>query len=143
VEALTIDAPRWRRDLIAGLSAAAVAAAAVGCGSDMQSSPAAQRQVLKVTLTDNGCSPKRLAARSGQMTFVVSNGGTKRLSELEVLKSNGVKLGEKEHIVGAATGSFTLRLGPGHYILACPLPEGGGNGALVVTGKRIATRARG
>lgn len=89
--------------------------------------------MLKVTLTDKGCSPRKLTAKSGSLTFVVANGGTKRVSELEVLKTNGVVLGEKEDIVGDVTGTFTLRLGPGRYILACPLPEGGGNGTLVVT----------
>jgi iron uptake system component EfeO len=62
------------------------------------------------------------------------------VSELEVLKPNGVILGEKENLVGNEGGSFTLRLGPGRYILACPLPLGGGNGTLVVTGKPLAQK---
>ena len=131
-----------RRVFGAGVVAAALAGVATACGSGSDPAPSSPgRQLLKVTLTDQGCSPKKLTARSGPMTFVVSNGGTKRSTELEVLKANGVVLGEKENVVGNLTGAFTLRLGPGHYILACPLPEGGGNGTLVVTGKAIAVRA--
>jgi iron uptake system component EfeO len=130
-----------RRALIAGLSTAALATTATGCGSGSHSSHTPPRQVLKVTLTDKGCSQTKLAAKSGPMTFVVVNGGTKRASELEVRKTNGVILGEKENVVGNVSGSFTLRLGPGHYVLACPLPEGGGNGTLAVTGKPVSLKA--
>ena len=104
-----------------------------GSGSDAPRSP--KRQVFTVTLTDRGCSPTKLTARSGPMTFVAVNGGTKLVDELEVRKPNGVILGEQEDIVGKATGSFTLRLAPGRYVLACPRPGGGGHGTLVVTGK--------
>ena len=76
------------------------------------------------------------------MTFVVVNGGTNKVSELEVRKTNGVILGERENVVGKDnSGTFALRLGPGHYVLACPLPLGGGNGTLVVSGKSIAVHA--
>jgi iron uptake system component EfeO len=75
------------------------------------------------------------------MTFVAVNGGTKLVDELEVRKPNGVILGEHEEIVGDATGSFTLSLGPGRYVLACPLPMGGGHGTLGVTGAPIPAQA--
>jgi iron uptake system component EfeO len=39
------------------------------------------------------------------------------------------------------SGTFALKLGPGHYVLACPLPLGGGNGMLVVTGKPVSVSA--
>ncbi len=51
-------------------------------------------------------------------------------------------LGERENVVGKNdSGTFALKLGPGHYVLACPLPLGGGNGTLVVTGKPISVSA--
>jgi iron uptake system component EfeO len=138
------DALRWRRALTTGLSAGAVGAVLTACGSG---SPAArtdppQHEQLKVTLTDTGCSPKRLTTKAGPLTFAVVNGGTMKVSELEVRKTNGVILGEKEGLVGNRRGSFTLELGPGHYVLACPLPLGGGNGTLVVTGKPISVAAK-
>jgi iron uptake system component EfeO len=118
-----------------------VAAAVTGCNSSADSSHSSGRQVLKVTLTDKGCAPTKLSARSGPITFVVVNGGTKRVSELEVRKTNGVILGERENVVGNVSGTFSLRLGPGRYVLACPLPLGGGNGTLAVTGKPISLEA--
>jgi len=121
--------------LSTGLLATLLAVVTAGCGSDSSTSNPSHRQVLRVTLTDRGCSPKKLAAKSGSITFVVSNGGTKRVDELEVLKPNGVVLGEKEDVLGKVVRSFTVRLGPSHYILACPIPGGGGNGTLVVTGR--------
>ena len=75
------------------------------------------------------------------MTFVVVNGGTRLVDEFEVRKRNGVILGEKEDVVGEVRGSFTLTLGPGRYVLACPLPMGGGHGTLVVTGKPASAQA--
>jgi iron uptake system component EfeO len=139
---LEIAAFRSRRGPIAGLLVAALAAAATGCGSgsapSSSSTTTAVRQVLKVTLTDKGCSPKKLTAKSGPITFVVVNGGTKKVTELELSKPNGVVLGEKEDVVGNRSRSFSLSLGPGHYVLICPLvPLGGGNGTLVVTGKPL------
>jgi iron uptake system component EfeO len=133
-----------RRVFIAGLSVAALTAALTGCGSSVSSpdtSHALRAQVLNVKLTDKGCSPAKLTARSGPMTFVVSNGGTKLVDEFEVRKRNGVILGEREDIDGDATGSFTLKLGPGRYVLACPLPMGGGHGTLVVTGDPVSAQA--
>jgi high-affinity iron transporter len=131
-----------RQAILAALAAAGVMAVATGCGSGSAASPAAraQRQLLRVTLTSKGCSPKKASARSGPMRFVVVNGGTKLVSELEVRKTDGVVLGEKEN-VGVLPGSFHLRLDPGHYVLACPLPYGGGNGTLVVHGRPISNAA--
>jgi len=139
------DALRWRRVLTAGLSAAAVAAVVSACGSANATSTSGSRpgpEVLKVTLTDGGCSPKKLTTKAGALTFAVVNDGTKKVSELEVRKTDGVILGEKEGLVSDKHGSFTLRLGPGHYVLGCPLPLGGGNGTLVVTGKPISVQAK-
>jgi Cupredoxin-like domain len=117
----------------------AVATAAAGCGSGSDSERTAgdphRRQLLKVTLTEKGCSPKKLVAKAGPTTFVVVNGGTKKVDELEVMKPNGVVVGEKEDVVGNSRASFSAGLRPGHYMLVCPLPLGGGNGTLVVTGK--------
>jgi high-affinity iron transporter len=120
------------------LLAAALVAVASGCGGSGSHASAPKRQVLEVKLTSQGCSPKRLAAKSGRMTFVVVNSGTNKVSELEVRKTDGVVLGERENVVGKNTsGTFGLRLSPGHYVLACPLPFGGGNGTLAVAGQPI------
>jgi iron uptake system component EfeO len=136
LDPLTITSPA-RRVVLLG---AAFVLLAAGCGSGSSSSQSApKRQQVKVTLTAKGCSPKKVATTSGPVTFVVSNPGTNKVTELEVRKPNGVILGERENLVARTRGAFTLRLGPGHYVLGCPLPDGipGGNGTLVVTGKPI------
>src|SRR5262249_48124896 len=92
-------------------------------------------QTLKVTLTDAGCSPAKLTARSGPVTFNVQNGGTGKVSELELKSPSGLILGERENIVSGITGSFSLVLQPGRYVLSCPNGDSGDNGVLVVTGK--------
>jgi high-affinity iron transporter len=75
--------PRLGRLSVRARSALALlllAAILAGCGS---SSPAGA-QTLNVTLTDGGCSPASMKAKSGTVTFEVSNGGTSKVSELEV-----------------------------------------------------------
>ncbi len=108
-----------------------------GCGA---SSPSGG-QTLKVVLTDQGCSPANLKAKSGTVTFEVSNGGTSKVSELELKKQNGVILGEKENVVDGIKGSFTLVLQPGTYVLSCPGSDADNKGVLTVTGKPVAARA--
>jgi len=127
-----------RLDPLRGAAVAAVlllAVVAAGCGG---SSGGSGGQSLKVTLTDDGCSPAKLTAHSGPVTFQVDNGGTSKVSELELKKQNGVILGEREHVVGAVTGSFTLTLQPGRYVLACPNGGAHEHGELVVSGERVA-----
>ncbi len=116
---------------------ATVLLVAAGCGGGSKS--ASGPQVLDVSLVDAGCSPTKLEARSGPVTFAVTNGGTSRVSELEVKHPNGIILGEQENIVGALTGSFTLTLQPGRYVLSCPTGATDNQGELVVTGDRVAT----
>src|SRR4051812_32489368 len=96
---------------------ATVVLVAAGCGG---AKAASGPQVLDVRLVDAGCSPETLEATSGPVTVAITNGGTSRVSELEVKQPNGVILGEQENIVGALTGSFTLTLQPGRYVVSCP-----------------------
>jgi iron uptake system EfeUOB component EfeO/EfeM len=104
--------------------------ALTACGSTSKAG-----QALKVTLTDAGCSPRRLTAKSGPITFNVENGGTGKVSELELKTPGGLILGERENIVGGITGSFSLVLQPSRYILSCPSGDQDDNAVLVVTGK--------
>jgi iron uptake system component EfeO len=122
----------------AGLAALALAALAAGCGgggSKSSGGTTGKQQTLAVSLTDAGCAPTRLSARSGTVTFDVSNGGTSKVSELEVKNEDGIILGERENIVGGISGTFTLDLRPGTYTLSCPNGDKEDDGVLVVTGK--------
>jgi iron uptake system component EfeO len=118
--------------LVAGLALA-------GCGS---SGDKAGTQSVTVTLTDAGCSPAKLAAKTGPLTIRVVNGGSSKVSELELKTANGIILGERENVVGGITGSFTLNLQPGRYVLFCPNGDTAEHGSLVVTGKPTDVPAR-
>jgi iron uptake system component EfeO len=123
--------------IAAVLTAIAVSALAAGCGSGTKSSAdgvGAKAQTLVVTLTDAGCAPAKLQAKAGSVTFDVSNGGTSKVSELELKNTDGIILGERENIVEGIDGSFTLDLQPGRYVLSCPNGDKEDNGVLVVTG---------
>jgi len=115
----------------AALALAVLTTAACGAGSKT----AAEK--LAVQLTSAGCSPANLTATSGPVTFEVTNGGTGKVSELELKNPDGVILGEKENIVSGISGTFTLDLQPGRYVLNCPNGDTEDNGVLVVTGARL------
>ena len=121
------------RRLAAAAALAAGAAALAGCGSG-GSKADGSAQKLAVSLTDAGCSPAQLKAKPGSITFQVTNGGTGKVSELELKDQKGIILGERENIVAGISGSFTLNLQPGTYVLNCPNGDREDNGKLIVTG---------
>jgi hypothetical protein len=47
-------------------------------------------RTVDVKLTDAGCSPARLSLHAGRLTFRVTNAGTSRVSELELLAGSRV-----------------------------------------------------
>lgn len=96
--------------LIAGCSSSA--------GSDDASSPAAGA-VVQVELTPDGCVPSPTSTTAGLVTFKVKNKNADAVSEAELL-GGGKILGEKENLAPGLSGSFTLRLKPGHYTVSCP-----------------------
>ena len=115
--------------------AVVVALVVSGCGGGSKD---ASGQTLQVTLSDSGCSPTKLTAASGPVTFEVRNGGTSKVSELELKSDSGIILGERENIVSGISGSFTLNLKTGRYVLSCPNGDEEDNGTLVVTGTTAA-----
>jgi iron uptake system component EfeO len=72
------------------------------------------------------------------VTFSVENGGTSKVTELEVLKEDGSILGEAENVVEGVPGSFSLKLAPGRYALSCPNGSSAEEGVLPVTGSASA-----
>ena len=58
---------------------------------------------VALKLTDAGCSPATLKLDAGRTTFKVTNAGTGRVSELELLKGSRI-LGEKENLVAGLSG---------------------------------------
>jgi iron uptake system component EfeO len=114
-------------------------AALAGCGSAKKSAAGANAQTLSVKLTDAGCSPSKLKATTGSITFDVEGGGSGKVSELELKNAKGIILGERENIVAGISSSFTLNLQPGTYVLNCPNGDSEDNGSLVVSGSPTST----
>jgi iron uptake system component EfeO len=112
---------------------AAVLLAACGDGAD---APAGTKQVA-VKLTDAGCDPATLKLDAGPTTFVVTNAGTSRVSEFEILDGSKI-IGEKENIAAGLSGDFTLTLQPGSYTIACPGGRSAASGVLTVGGDAVA-----
>jgi iron uptake system component EfeO len=89
---------------------------------------------LSFTLTTQGCVPSDATVPAGPVTITVSNGGARFATELELQNEQEIIIGERENILPGLSGSFSLDLQPGKYILNCP----SGNttrGQLLVTGK--------
>jgi iron uptake system component EfeO len=93
-------------------------------------------KTVEVKLTDAGCDPAKLDLDAGRTTFKVTNAGTGKVSELEVLSGQRI-LGEKENLVAGLSGSFTLDLAPGRYTISCPGGTSAATGELTVGGKPI------
>ncbi len=123
------------------LACLAVAAAACGSGSSSSSGSSGSDGATKtvaVTLSDAGCSPAKVTIPAGAVTFNVSNSGSGKVTELELLNQDGVILGERENVVEGIPGSFSLKLQPGSYKLSCPNGDTTPEGTLKVTGDQFA-----
>jgi iron uptake system component EfeO len=122
------------------VSLAALGLVACGGGQDGGGSGTVGKnpRTLEVTLTAQGCSPTKLTAPAGPLTFAVKNSGTAAVTELELKDSTGLIMGEHENVLAGLPGSFTLNVAPGKYIVNCPNGEEEDNGALLVTGKATA-----
>jgi iron uptake system component EfeO len=115
---------------LTGLVALVSTLVLAGCGG----SDGSHSHKLGFTLTSQGCVPSEASIPAGPVTISVSNGGTRFVTELELQNAQEIILGERENILPGLSGSFSLDLQPGKYILNCP----SGNvtrGKLLVTGK--------
>ncbi len=112
----------------------ALALFATACGSSKDAAPGAE--TMSFTLTDAGCTPHDATAKAGPINFDVDNGGSSKVTEIEVLDGETI-LGERENITEGLNGSFSLTLEEGEYTLRC---NGGDeeDGTLQVTGKLAA-----
>jgi FTR1 family protein len=118
------------------LALAVLGLAACGSSGSSDKGGGGARQVA-LKLTDAGCSPSTLKLDAGRTTFKVTNAGTGKVSELEVLSGSRI-LGEKENLVAGLSGSFTLTLQPGQYTLSCPGGTTAATGVVTVGGKPVA-----
>ena len=116
---------------VAGCAIGLVAIA--GCGS--ASSAGSDSKRVSVTLVDGGCTPGQIDVPAGPVTFEVTNGGTSKVSEMELKDSSGIILGESENVVEGVPGRFSLNLKPGQYVVNCPNGDTEDQGKLVASGR--------
>src|SRR3954464_8946575 len=116
-----------------------------GCGATKPAAPATSGtsasgpKTVEVKLTDAGCDPATIKLDAGRTTFKITNAGTGRVSQAEVLSGARI-LGEKENLVAGLSGSFTLDLQPGQYTPSFPGAPSAATGVVKVAGN-AATRA--
>ena len=105
---------------VAASVAATVAAALAlsACGNDAAPA-AAGAATVKVTATDDGCTAEPATSPAGPVTFQVTNRDAQRVTEVELLRDGRI-LGEKENLTPGLSGTFTLRLDAGQYVVLCP-----------------------
>jgi iron uptake system component EfeO len=118
----------------ATLAICAAATATIGLAACGNSTSAKGSKQVAVTLTDSGCTPQHIQVDSGPVTFNVTNGGTSKVSEMELKNRSGVILGESENVVEGIKGSFSLNLDPGKYVVNCPTGDAEDQGTLTATG---------
>ena len=89
----------------AALCVCAVAALGVaGCGTSSNAPKGANK--VAVTLVDSGCTPQQIHVAAGPVSFDVSNGGTSKVSEMELKNASGIILGESENVVEGVPGQL-------------------------------------
>ena len=80
---------------------------------------AANPRALTVQATDTECQLSAVTAPSGNLTFSVTNGGSK-VTEFYLLAEDGLRIiGEIENIGPGLSRDLVLRAGPGEYFTAC------------------------
>jgi iron uptake system component EfeO len=132
---------RRRFPVLAGAVALALALAACGSsgGAATTSGTRADARVVRLTITDAGCTPNPLELVAGPASFEVSNTGSGAVTEAEIMKGSQI-LAEAENIAPGLTGRFSLTLQAGTYVVNCPGGDGSGRGKLVVTASSSTTQ---
>jgi high-affinity iron transporter len=136
---LAPDAVRPRvRASVAGAAvvAAPIVLIAGTLGGEPSTSAAATgtaHKTVNVGISDAGCEPAQLKLASGATTFVVTNRGTSKVTEYEVVEGNRA-LAEAENVTSGLTKRFSLTLQPGRYELRCT--GGTRSASLTVSGAR-------
>lgn len=103
---------------LAALAVAGVALIA-GCGGSPAKTGGASSNTVKVTLTDDSCTPDRTSVPAGSYVFAVTNQSATKASEVELLDGERI-MGEKENLTPGLSGEFTLALTAGSYSIYCP-----------------------
>jgi iron uptake system component EfeO len=119
------------RATLCAVAAVLLAALFAACGSGDETTPGAKTMAFK--LTDAGCEPHDAKAPAGPINFEVENGGTSKVTEMEIIDGETI-LGERENLSEGLSGSFSLTLEQGEYTIYCPGGEDE-RGTLTVSGE--------
>lgn len=96
---------------------------------------------LEVTSTDAACDVSAATAKSGTLTFQVSNESS-QVSEFYLLADDGLRIvGEVENIAPGASRTLSVVAQPGEYFTLCKpgmVGDGVGQAAFSVTGEAVA-----
>jgi len=124
---------------ILGALAAAGAAALVLSGCVAKADVAAGA-TFDVSSTDSECTVSGATAKSGTLTFAVTNDSS-QTSEFYLLAEDGLRIvGEVENIAPAASRTLTVVAQPGTYYTLCKpgmIGDGVGKSEFTVTGDRV------
>src|SRR4051794_31774861 len=121
------------RAALIALTAGLLTAFATACGSSGDStSSSSDAKTLSFKITDDGCDPHDVKAPAGPINFEIE-GDSASVTELEVLDGETI-LGEKENLTEGLTGSFSLTLEEGEYVVRCNGAEQE-DGRLTVSGR--------
>jgi iron uptake system component EfeO len=122
----------------AGVAVAVLAAGVAGCGTSSSSGKGGHQ--VNVSISDKGCDQTSLKLAAGPVSFRVTNHGSAKVTEFEVLDGSRI-LGEVENVSPGISGSFSLTLQPGTYTINCTNGSTTPHAKLVVTGAAVATQA--
>ncbi|MGO3141674.1 MAG: iron uptake system protein EfeO [Galactobacter sp.] len=113
-----------KKNILAPVGVVALAATLlVGCTDNTKSSSndasGAAKGAITVSESETECKVDATEAKSGQVTFKITNTGTK-VNEFEVLAADGLRIiGELENIGPNVTRELTVALEEGDYMTAC------------------------
>ena len=102
-----------------GLLVAACSSGGPAASVPSPSSSASGTTQVNVVLTNDGCPPERSSAPAGAVTFSIVNQDGDAVSEVELTGANDKILGEHENLAPGLSGTFTVQLEPGSYLLEC------------------------
>ncbi|MGQ7310296.1 iron uptake system protein EfeO [Microbacterium arabinogalactanolyticum] len=126
------------RTLGAAAALAAAAIALTGCVAKATADPAAS---FTVKSTADACTVSADTAKSGTLTFDISNSGD-QVTEFYLLASDGLRIvGEVENIAPSASRTMTVVAQPGDYFTVCKpgmVGDGVGKSAFTVSGDKVA-----
>ena len=115
---------------------AAISLATAACSSGSGSSASSGSETVKVGLSEYRISPDLQSVKSGKVTFDVANDGD-QVHEMVLIKTDAApgdlpmqkgeaseagSVGEVSELDAGASGTLTIHLAPGRYVMICNVP---------------------